>query len=136
MGQKKVVLDTNSIVSAFGWGGNPRRILDLALDSRLSIITSPQQIDELRNVLDYPRLHLSQDKREEALSVFLGIAHSVSPRIKVDAVKDDPSDNKIIEAAVEGKADYIVTGDKHLLDLKEHRNIRIVTAAEFLDQHK
>ena len=135
MGQKKVVLDTNSVISAFGWGGNPMRVMDLALDNKLSVVTSLEQIDELRRVLDYPRLQLSLDEKEKVLNVFLEIAQLVSPKKRVDVITEDPDDNRILEAAVEGKVDYIISGDKHLLDLKKYCGIHIVTASEFLNKH-
>jgi len=135
MGQKKVVLDTNSVISAFGWGGNSMRVMDLALDNKLSVVTSLEQIDELRRVLDYPRLQLSLDEKEKVLNVFLEIAQLVSPKKRVDVITEDPDDNRILEAAVEGKVDYIISGDKHLLDLKKYCGIHIVTASEFLNKH-
>ncbi len=57
----------------------------------------------------------------------------VSPKEKFDVIKKDKDDNKIIDAAVEGKVDYIVSSDKHLLDLKQFKGIKIVTPKEFLD---
>ena len=56
----------------------------------------------------------------------------VIPKRKVNVVKDDPDDNKFIEAALEGKADYIVTQDRHLLHIKEFEGIRMATPKEFL----
>ena len=56
----------------------------------------------------------------------------VIPKRKVNVVKDDPDDNKFIEAALEGKADYIVTQDRHLLNIKEFEGIKMVTPKEFL----
>ncbi len=60
----------------------------------------------------------------------------IQPRTKVDAVKEDPTDNKFLEAAMEADADYIVSGDKHLLKLKEFSGIKIVKAKQFLEMLK
>lgn len=60
-------------------------------------------------------------------------ADVVAPDIVIDAVKNDPDDNRVLECAVAGHADYIVSGDRHLLNLKVHAGIPIVTARQFLD---
>jgi predicted nucleic acid-binding protein len=59
-------------------------------------------------------------------------AEVVSPQTRITRITEDPTDNRVLEAAVEGQADYIVSGDGHLLDLREHDGIPIVTPRDFL----
>ncbi|MBI2232283.1 MAG: putative toxin-antitoxin system toxin component, PIN family [Candidatus Aenigmarchaeota archaeon] len=67
------------------------------------------------------------------ISLIMDYATVVHPGVKLSVVKKDPDDDKIIECAVSCNADYIVTGDRHLLDLKEYKGIKIVTAKQFLE---
>jgi putative PIN family toxin of toxin-antitoxin system len=88
-------------------------------------------IDELAEKLK-TRLNFSEEQVAETLADYLTFSRLVQiPKI-LDAVPRDPEDNMVLECAIEGRADYIVSGDKDLLVLKEFRGIRIVTASEFL----
>jgi len=136
MGKKKIVLDTNIFISAFGWGGNPNKIFEESLTDNLIIITSYEQFEELCRVLEYPRLGFTPEQKSRIKRIIQGVAVFVSPLEKLQVVKEDPADNKIIEAAIAGKADYILTGDKHLLKLKEFRGIKIVSPEEFCKTFK
>jgi len=133
MGKTKVVLDTNIIISVFGWSGKPRKIFELALNDKIELITSPQLISELKRVSDYPRFDFSNELKKEIIDLILEISTIVTTKTRINIIKDDPSDNRLLETALCGNADFIITGDKHLLNLKEYRGIKILTAAEFLE---
>ncbi|MBI2176679.1 putative toxin-antitoxin system toxin component, PIN family [Candidatus Woesearchaeota archaeon] len=126
-----VVFDTNIFVSAIFWQkGNPHRLFELAIDQKIKAFTSVEILGELLRVLrrDFP----GQGQEEtilDYLSLILKRIKIVEAKAKLDVVKNDPDDNKILECAVACGADYIVTGDKHLLDLKEYERIKIITAA-------
>jgi len=79
------------------------------------------------------RLNVSPDIITDWNKVIRKNAISVAPTKKIEAVKEDPSDNKFLECAIESRADYIVTGDKHLKRLNEFEGIKIINAREFLD---
>lgn len=66
--------------------------------------------------------------------LILAISELVEPKIKINIIKDDPDDNKILECAVEGKVNYIVSGDKHLLRVRAYQGIKIITPREFMDK--
>ena len=124
-----MTLDTNILISAFGWDDKPRQIFEKVIDGEIVMIIS----EELSEVLDYPRLNFTEEEKDRFKSIVLGISTLVKPDEKINIIKKDPDDNMILEAAVAGQADFIITGDTDLLVLKEFRGIRIVTAREFID---
>ncbi len=136
MEKTKIILDTNILISALGWQGNPNKILNLVIERKLEIIISDDQFAELSQTLDYPRLEFTEEQKDRIKSLVLEIGIFVKPLEKINLIKSDPDDNMHLEAAVVGNAKYIVTGDQDLLSIKEFRGIKIVTAKEFLEIFK
>lgn len=132
MGKARVVLDSNVLVSAFGWRGNPRRILELVVKNRVFLFVSPQTFEEFSRVLDYPKFGFSQQRKTRLREFVLSIAIVIIPRKKFKIVRKDPKDNKFLECAFACNADFLVTGDFHLLELKEFKKTKIVTPKQFL----
>lgn len=129
----RVVADTNIYISALMFGGLPGVLLDLGLMQAFRLVISPALLDELEDKLRVKFGVLAQDAA--AIRVKLESAgNPIDPEIVLDVVTDDPDDNRVLECAVAGRADYIVSGDRHLLKLKEHAGIPILTAREFLDR--
>lgn len=128
----KLVLDTNVIVSAILFGGNPERIL-LEIARRPHVfLVSPFLLDELANILAR-KAHWTSFQIQETLRGLRQIYTLVTPMITVKKIRKDITDNRILELAVSGKADYIISGDKkHLLPLKRFRGIPILSPADFL----
>ena len=126
----RVVPDTNIIISAIFWSGKPYRVLVGGLRGEYQLVTSPEIIDEVLTKLR-KKFQFPEDKIEEQANIMLSLFHIVIPATKLDVVRDK-SDNKIIECAIDGKAGFIVTGDPDLLVLKEFKDIKILTADEFL----
>jgi uncharacterized protein len=133
MGKTKVFLDTNILISALGWGGKPRALLKKCISGELELITSSNQIEELRRVMNYPKFSFTSDQKETFISIILEIATLVEITGTLDVIEKDPDDNAMIETAVVGAVDYAISGDPHLLNLKEYGGIKIVTASEFLN---
>lgn len=128
----KVVLDTNILISAFGFSGKPREIFLLILEKEKKIqgVISPVLLAELNEVIlkKFPKLEPQLPFIEKQLkNKFL----VVKPKKILHIVKDE-DDNRVLEAAVEGSCSYIVTGDKELLNLQSFQEIKIVTADQFL----
>ena len=130
----KLVLDTNILISALGWDGNERRIFQKILsDDQIMLIVSEELLFELSDVLGRPKFNfISIEKKSEFLKSLIALSEIIEPIYKIDVV-DDHTDNKNIECALTGKADYIVTGDEHLLKLKLFKGIKIITAREYLE---
>jgi uncharacterized protein len=128
----KVVFDTNIFVSALVFpGGNGEAALQRIVEEVDDLIISKPILDELLGIL---ARKFSRDAEELAhVAVYISeLAQSVKPRKRIRLMKDDP-DNRILECAVTGQADAIVTGDKRLLELGEYRGVRLLSLREYLD---
>jgi putative PIN family toxin of toxin-antitoxin system len=135
----RVVLDANQFVSAvLVPRGRPAQILRAWREKRFELKISPQSLAEVRRVLLYPRLQRKHGWSEEQINDFLiGIAAAATltpGTLSVHAVPDDPTDDKYIACALEGSAQYIVSGDEHLTGLGRYQGIEIVTPAVFIER--
>ncbi len=128
----RVVLDTSTIVSAL-IGGVSGEILELWRGNRFDVIISEDIVEEYAKVLKRPKFDFSPRAIEKALDYVRRKGIWVTPRKKLEVIREDPDDNKFLEAALEGKADYILSGDKHLLALGEFEGIPIIGSREFLE---
>ena len=131
-----IVLDTNALISALGWKkGNPRRIFEKCLFGEYRLVESRNLIEEFTSVMKRPKFDfISEEEKQEFLIHLLQMCDLVEPKTQIEAIKEDPKDNIVLECAVEGKADFIISGDPHLLKLKEFKGIKIVKPAEFLER--
>ncbi len=128
----RVVADTNVLVSALIFpGGSPERVYRLALEGRIELITSRPLLTELGRVLT-AEFGWESGSAEEAVATLIRIAEIVDPRETVIEIERDPADDRVLEAAVEGGAEIIVAGDRHLLALGSWRGIAIEPPATFL----
>ncbi len=127
----KVVIDTNIYISAIFWGGKPRKIIDSGREEKILIFTSIEIEDEIAGKLS-KKFNLKESEINNILLDFSTFTIPIKITKHIDAVPDDPDDNKFIECAVMCNADYIVSGDEHLLKLKEYTGIKILKASEFL----
>lgn len=127
----RVVLDSNVVVSGLGWSGAPTRILDAASDGLLVLVTSPPLLTELRRVLTYPKLAKVIEGAQHLVDLIEASSIVVQPT-RMLAVVGDETDNRVLEAAVRGAADYIVSGDDDLLALGSFQGIPVLPPAEFL----
>lgn len=129
----KVVLDTNVFVSSIFWEkGAPHKVVELALEKKIFVFTSVEILRELEKVLrrDFKE---PDELIHRQISLIFEYANVVLSTVKVDVVKDDPEDNKIIECAVSCGAGYIITGDKHLLNIGSYKGIKIVTPRKLIE---
>ena len=130
----KVVLDTNVLISAILFGGKPRQILEKAIRGEMRLCLSEPILEELRGVLQRSKFDYSPEMIQFILTELTGIADVVNPSEMIDLVLEDSDDNRILECAVEAKANYIISGDFHLLKLSRYRNIEVLNAAAFLER--
>ena len=131
----RVVLDTNVLISGTFWTGDSFRILSLIDSGKFTLILSKEILEEYDRVLHSDEiLEKSAYREEKAMAVrrLLAMATIIVPTSHVRVVTDDPDDDKFLDAAMEGKAGFIVSQDQHLLKLKEFQNIRILTPQELL----
>jgi putative PIN family toxin of toxin-antitoxin system len=127
-----VTADSNFWVSAFNFRGKPRRLIDMADAGEVRIDISEHIIEEVLRVLRL-KFQWTPEALREAESQMNAIARKVAPTRTVEVVKDDPTDNRILECAAEARSDYVVTGDKDLLRVGMFGGTPIVKVADFLE---
>jgi putative PIN family toxin of toxin-antitoxin system len=136
----RVVLDTNQFVSSvLVRHGLPARALDAWKQRQFILIISPAIIAEIRSTLDYPRIRrkypITDDDVESLVALLTHDAVVVPGTMDVSGViPDDPTDERVLACAVEGEADLIVSGDRHLLDLGTFQGIPTITARALLER--
>jgi putative PIN family toxin of toxin-antitoxin system len=130
----RALFDTNVFLSAIVFGGNPERVFLLARERRIQLLVSPAILMEMAFILK-EKFGWSDRAAADAVRTIGRAAELIKPSTTVSVLKDD-GDNRILECAVEGHADVIVSGDHHLLDLKEYQGLAILRPTEFLDQYE
>ncbi len=131
---KNVVLDTNVIISALFWEGNSRKMYDLVRQGKIVMLLSDDLEKELIRVLGYENFALSP---QEILPLIMNLrthARHVETKSTISVVIADSTDNIFLECPLDGGADFIISRDKHLLDLRVYRGINIVKPGECLDK--
>jgi uncharacterized protein len=119
------------------WGGSPAKIIKAAEDKKIRIIVSEEIIREISQTLAYPRLRQVYEKagveRQELVEAILRIGKLVEATAMTNIVREDPADNKLTECASASEADYMVSGDRHLLKMGSYKKTRIISVSEFLE---
>jgi hypothetical protein len=132
-----VVLDTNVLISALlSAEGPPAQIIDLWEAGVFDVAVSDPLLDELKRVLRYKRvrkyLEMTSVEIDSLIKQWSPTAVYIDSEMRLDLVEDDPDDNRVLECAVAAEAEYIVSGDDHLLDLGEYRGIEVLPPAGFI----
>ncbi len=138
----RIVVDTNILVSAvLKKQSRPAAIIDAVINGGLLLISSHAILKGARRVFSYPKLQILLKKNQVTgkeidnyIDAISKLAILVPGKLKLDVIKNDPSDNEFLICAVEGQADFIVSGDRHLTDIKLFQDIQIINPAEFLGQ--
>jgi uncharacterized protein len=128
----KVVIDSNVLVSAFGWHGTPEEVVRLATTGEISNFTSTEMLSELVRVVGYPKMRFPESLQAEIIETVFTSSSLVNMTEPLKVINSDPADNRVLECAVAACVDFIISGDRHLLDLKKFRDIEIVTPEDFL----
>jgi uncharacterized protein len=130
---ERVVLDTNVLISSLFWEkGKSHAIVERAIRRDiLNFISQPLLIElseKLRGKFEQPKVMVDRH-----IALVAAFSQIVTPTVSLDAVKDDPKDNMVVECAATARAQFIVTGDNHLLKLRSYQGIHILNPKEFLD---
>ena len=128
----RAVLDTNVLVSAIISNGKPRELLRKGISKEFCIVTSDLILRELGTVLRRPKFKTDEDEIHRVILVLMQASEVIEVVSKFNLVEEDPKDDMVVETAYDGKADFIVSGDSHLLSLKNVKGIRIVNAKQML----
>jgi len=137
----RAVIDTNLFISGlFAKDSLSAQLQDLWISQEFELVTSVEIIKEISRVLNYPRIQERFKPREENIRRFFHLIFRkafISKDIyQTDKIVDDPTDNKFLACALEKKADYIVSRDPHLRNLKHYHGIQIVDATTFIEKVK
>lgn len=125
-----VTFDTNVLLSATLWDGSvAQKLLFDLIRQDVKIYSTPEILSEYQEIIKRD-FDFSDEDIDEIIGNIMEFVTLVNPTTKVDVVKEDPDDNSIIECAIESNSKYIITYDKHLLNLKEHQGIRIIRPEE------
>ena len=132
--KKTVVFDTNVFISGYLWNGKAREALMQVRGGGYRLLYCRELLDEIIRVLSI-KFHLESDTVYRIVRDIQNIGHTVTVVSRDAPITADPSDNLFINLAGDGKASCIISGDSHLLRLKKHKGIAIVTIADFLKMH-
>ena len=128
----RVTADSNIYISALHFGGPPDKFLDLARSGIIELTISDDILAEVARVLR-DKFGWSREAVSMAQARIADFTVRVAPTQKLDAVRKDPAHNRILECAVEGKSEYLVTRDHHLLKLKSFGGAQMIKVVDFLD---
>ena len=133
----KVVLDTNVLLSTIFWQGEANKVIENCKRKNIQIIVTDKILSEIIDVLNKEaKFQRFISNRNECVGglirAILSIAVLKKSKTKLEIIKEDPKDNIILESALDGKVNYIVSYDKHLLNMLEFRKIKILKPGEFL----
>ena len=130
----RIVIDTNVLISAIFWTGKPKQLLNHVRRQKIIFVISNQLLNELREILirqDKP-FHLSGNEADQVVEAMRGFAEIVEPHSQITVCHDE-MDNRVIACAIDGKAEYIITGDLHLLGLRSYKSVKIMGVSDFLN---
>jgi putative PIN family toxin of toxin-antitoxin system len=128
-----VTADSNIFISAFNFGGNPERLIDMARHGQIELAVSEPIISEVARILA-DKFHWIPDDVADARRRISRFTKLVSPTETLNVVNADPTDNRLLECAVAAGSHVLVTGDKHLLVLGSFRGIDVMTVNDFLQR--
>ncbi len=128
----RIVVDSNVVISGLLFGGPPARVLSHLIEGSVLCFTSLPILDEIRNVLRRPKFGLSPEQSLSFVEELHALCRVVNPTERVHVIEADPDDNIVLECAMAANASIIVSGDSHLLDLGQWRDIQILSPSDFL----
>lgn len=134
----RVVIDTNVLIRGIiQKSGFPFKVVKSWETGTIILITSRLIIEEVWTVLNYPKIKkkyaLNEDYIKQIVLNLLRYSILIDNPLILEVIKEDPEDNKVLSTAIGGKADYIVSGDFHLLNLKDYKGIEIITPRKFCE---
>ena len=132
----RLVLDSNIWISALVFGGKPREILEMATKGLIDVVVSDDILEEIKGVLAGKKFQYPAKIVRALVGEIEDLAELADPAQKIEVVTEDPEDNRVLECAVESRADAIVSGDSHLLALRGLGRIKIVRPDGFLRRRR
>lgn len=131
----RAVADTNVYISALNFGGTAEEVLALGRAQEVQLFISPSILEEIEGVL-LRKFQWSAPRTRQAIAAIQEFAQLAHPKETINLIPEDAPDNRILEYAVEAKAEAVITGDEHLRQLKTFRGIPLITPAQFLEAYR
>jgi uncharacterized protein len=128
----KILLDTNVWLSALFWKGEANKLLNNFISKKIKILISEDILKEFVEILNREeKFQVGNEEQENLIRGILAIAEMIDVKTKLNIIKEHPKDNLVLEAALDGKVDYIISYDNHILNMLEFRKIKILSPTEF-----
>ena len=129
----KIVLDANIFISSFFWEGNPKTIVERIISGIDELFLTKEILNEIEDVIKRPKFHADNDRINYFIKSIEEIGNIITPQILVKNGSRDRTDNKYLECGITANADFIISGDIHLLELENYGGIKIISAKDYLD---
>ncbi|MBI5207288.1 MAG: putative toxin-antitoxin system toxin component, PIN family [Candidatus Firestonebacteria bacterium] len=134
MGQPRIVMDTNVFISAILFKGVANKLVYLWQNNKIFFLMSKEILEEYIRVLSYPKFALTDEEIKYLIEKeVIPFIQPIKIKTKINIVENDSTDNKFVSLALDGHAKYIISGDKHLLELKKYQQIEIVSIKKYLE---
>ncbi|NOZ64032.1 MAG: putative toxin-antitoxin system toxin component, PIN family [Caldiserica bacterium] len=131
----RIVLDTNIVISALLFSRRTGLLVNYWKEKKFIFLLSREVLEEYIRVLSYPKFNLKEEEIKFLIQrEILPYVEITQVKSRVEMIKDDPEDNKFLSLGVDGKADYIVSGDSHLLSLGNYSGVEIISLNTFLEK--
>jgi len=131
----RAVLDTNVFISGILWKGTPHKIIELAEKQKIEIAISLEILEELAGVIKRPKfkpyLNQAESTPQQIVERVVSLTQVFLSTKRVTIIKIDPTDNMFLSCALASGASFIISGDKHLLNLKQYQGIKVISPAQF-----
>lgn len=133
----KIVLDTNvAISSVIAEKGKPAVVFERIIKGDVINYTSKEIIEEIKEVINRPKIrkYISKQQSGEFIGMYKKVSITIKPTVSIQEIEEDPDDDKFLECAIEADVDYIISGDPHLTNIENYKEINIVTPKQFLEK--
>jgi uncharacterized protein len=129
----KIVIDSNIFVSSFFWGGYPREVFERIINGLDELYITDEIIREITSVMNSKKFNVNSIEIEDYVKIIERYSKKVVLKSVPKSISRDKKDDKILQCGLDGNVDYIVTGDKDLLVLKEYETIKIIKPKDYLE---
>ena len=129
----KIVIDSNVFVSSFFWGGHPREVFERVINGFDELYITDEIIKEITSVMSSSKFYVNSIEIEDYIKIIEKYSQKIALKNVPKSISRDNDDDKILQCGLDGNVDYIVTGDKDLLVLKEYETIKIINPKDYLE---
>jgi putative PIN family toxin of toxin-antitoxin system len=129
----RIVIDSNVFVSSFFWGGHPREVFERIINGLDELYITDEIIEEILSVMNSGKFDTNNNEIEDYIKIIKKYSERIISSSVPESISRDKDDNKILQCGLDGNVDFIVTGDKDLLVLREYKTIKIINPKDYLE---